>query len=221
MMENGHLKGHVLPRRGSSNKPFCIHDQFTTNAFYRATSDQKHYSLSNHPARTMQPMLRIARAPGARLMPSFNAVPRRFAHQSYGNVQSGHPQADNQAPRRDVEHPGPEAPATKGTASTSSGSSSSSSSTQQSGTSTSHAGSNRPAIHQPESAAEQDDPEVRKHNEEMRNRAETTTNQLSEDDNKVSSERACHCSDCANMTQVPPSFWKGDVGDPQKSNDQN
>jgi len=76
---------------------------------------------------------------------------------------------DQKNPKADMEHPGPEAPAKKGT-----DTSSSSPSKSQSGTSsetTSHGGS--PAISRPESAAEKDNPDVRKHNEEM------------EEDNKV------------------------------------
>jgi hypothetical protein len=129
----------------------------------------------------------LTRLPRARIVPAFFPVSRRWATQSYGNEQSGHPGSDA-APRRDVEHPGPSAPDTSGGKSNSS--SSGQSSGQPSSTSMSHSGASsdkgRPAIHQPESAAEADDPEVKKHNEEMRNRAEVSANQLSEDDNKVS-----------------------------------
>jgi len=86
-------------------------------------------------------------------------------------------------PKSHHEHPGPEAPAQKGTTS-----SSSSSSRQKSDDPS-------PALHRPKSAAEKDDPEVRKHNEEMEQRSERTTNQLSEEDNKVDKK-----------------FWSGDVG---------
>ncbi|KIX99867.1 uncharacterized protein Z520_04503 [Fonsecaea multimorphosa CBS 102226] len=75
---------------------------------------------------------------------------------------------DQNNPKANMEHPGPEAPAT-GKGGSSSGSSSSS----------------QPKIHSPKSAAEKEDPEVRKHNEELEQRHERTVNQLSEDDNKV------------------------------------
>lgn len=103
---------------------------------------------------------------------------------------------DQKNPKADMEHPGPEAPAKKGT-----DTSSSSSSKSQSGTSsetTSQGGS--PAIHRPKSAAEEEDPEVKKHNEEMEGRHERSVNQLGEQDNKVNKN-----------------FWKGDVG-PKKGN---
>lgn len=82
-------------------------------------------------------------------------------------------------PKAHLEHPGPEAPAKKGTATSSSPQSqldTSSDSTSQGA---------KPAIHRPKSAAEKDDPEVRKHNEEMERRHERSVNQLSEKDNKV------------------------------------
>ncbi|KIW84174.1 hypothetical protein Z517_03423 [Fonsecaea pedrosoi CBS 271.37] len=120
----------------------------------------------------MQPVLRMAARPvrAPRRLPalSYPAHPRRFAHQSYGNEQSGMQQGTNQEnPKSDMEHPGPEAPATgKG------------------GSSSSSQGAS-PKIHSPKSAAEDNDPEVRKHNEELEQRHERTVNQLSEDDNKV------------------------------------
>lgn len=90
---------------------------------------------------------------------------------------------DEKNPKVGLEHPGPEAPAKKGTASSSS---SSSSQTQKSSSSSSDSSNGaKPAIHRPESAAEKDDPEVRKHNEEMEQRHERSVNQLSEKDNKV------------------------------------
>ena len=87
--------------------------------------------------------------------------------------------SDEKNPMAHLEHPGPEAPAKKGTASASS------SQTQSDHTSntTSHSGS--PKIHRPKSAAEATDPEVRKHNEEMEKRSDRSVNQLSEEDNKV------------------------------------
>ncbi|EXJ87820.1 hypothetical protein A1O1_04747 [Capronia coronata CBS 617.96] len=85
-------------------------------------------------------------------------------------------------PMSHLEHPGPESPASKGTATSSSSSSSESQSDKTSDT-TSQGGS--PAIHRPKSSAEKDDPEVRKHNEEMEQRSDRTPNQLSEEDNKV------------------------------------
>lgn len=142
----------------------------------------------------MQPVLRLAaRAPRASrrsLTFRYAAQPRRLASQSYGNEQSGMEQGtDQKNPKADMEHPGPEAPAKKGT-----DTSSSSPSKSQSGTSsetTSHGGS--PAISRPESAAEKDNPDVRKHNEEMEQRHERSVNQLSEEDNKVDKN-----------------FWKGE-----------
>jgi len=87
-------------------------------------------------------------------------------------------------PKSDMEHPGPEAPADKGT-----NKPQSSSSSDESG----HKA--QPAIHRPKSAAEKEDPDVKKHNEEMEQRHERSVNQLSEKDNKVDKQ-----------------FWKGDVG---------
>ncbi|KAK5315454.1 hypothetical protein LTR93_009709 [Exophiala xenobiotica] len=154
----------------------------------------------------MQPILRLAsRAPRAsRRVPllSSSIQPRRLAHGSYGNEQSGMQQGQDQKnPKADLEHPGPEAPAKKGTASSSNSSQAQSSGKSES---TSHGGS--PAISRPESAAEKDDPEVRKHNEEMEQRYERSSNQLSEKDNKVDK-----------------SFWSGDVGEKSagKKTDQN
>lgn len=89
-------------------------------------------------------------------------------------------------PKSHLEHPGPEAPASKGTDKKSS----SSSGDQE----TSHSGSAGPKIHRPESAAEKTDPEVRKHNEEMEKRSDRSVNQLSEEDNKVDKN-----------------FWKGEL----------
>jgi len=108
---------------------------------------------------------------------------------------------DQPNPKANLEHPGPEAPAKKGTAS-----SSNSSQTQSSGSSETTSKGGSPAIHRPDSAAEKDDPEVRKHNEEMEQRHERSVNQLSEEDNKVDK-----------------SFWSGDVGPKNagKKTDQN
>ncbi|KAK4944269.1 hypothetical protein LTR10_016382 [Elasticomyces elasticus] len=161
----------------------------------------------------MQPILRLAaRAPRApRRLPilSYTAQPRRFAHQDYGSEQSGMEQGkDEKNPKVGLEHPGPEAPAKKGSSSSSSSASSSSSSqTQQSSSSSSdETHGAKPAIHRPKSAAEHDDPEVKKHNEDMENRHERSVNQLSEKDNKVDKN-----------------FWSGDVGqkDAGKKSDQN
>jgi hypothetical protein len=117
----------------------------------------------------------------------------RLAHQSYGNEQSGMEQGTNlKNPKSHLEHPGPEAPATKGSIDKKSSSSSSSSSEQSSGNQDSTSNGARPAIHRPKSAAEKTDPEVRKHNEEMEQRSDRSVNQLSEEDNKVNKN-----------------FWKG------------
>ncbi|OAP59364.1 hypothetical protein AYL99_06662 [Fonsecaea erecta] len=120
----------------------------------------------------MQPILRVAarpvRASHRFSVLSYPAQPRRFAHQSYGNEQSGMQQGTEQDnPKANMEHPGPEAPETGKSGSTS----------------TSQGGS--PKIQTPKSAAEDSDPDVRKHNEEFAQRHERTVNQLSEDDNKV------------------------------------
>jgi len=148
----------------------------------------------------MLPFLRAASRPvrAVHYIPvlSYSVQPRRLAHQSYGNVQSGMEQGTNEKnPKAGMEHPGPEAPSVTKSGNqdaSKSGSQSSSQSGSQSET-TSHGGS--PAIHRPKSAAEKDDPEVRKHNEELENRYERTANQLSEKDNKVDKK-----------------FWQGDVG---------
>ena len=92
---------------------------------------------------------------------------------------------DEPNPRADLEHPGPEAPANKGTASSSSSSSQSQSQSDgaKENTETSHGGS--PAIHRPKSEAGPEDPDVKKHNEEMEQRSDRSVNQLGEKDNKV------------------------------------
>lgn len=136
----------------------------------------------------------------------------RLAHQSYGNEQSGMEQGTHlKNPKSDLEHPGPEAPANKGSISKEETSSSSSPSSSSDSPSSSSSPSNssdsgektsqgaRPAIHSPKSAAEENDPEVKKHNEEMAQRSDRSVNQLSEDDNKVN-----------------PNFWKGTFGSPDR-----
>jgi len=116
----------------------------------------------------------------------------RLAHQSYGNEQSGMEQGTNlKNPKSHLEHPGPEAPASKGSDKKSSSSSSTQSSDDQE--KSDQGGSPGPAIHRPKSAAEKTDPEVRKHNEEMEKRSDRSVNQLSEEDNKVDKN-----------------FWKGE-----------
>ncbi|KEF60367.1 uncharacterized protein A1O9_01927, partial [Exophiala aquamarina CBS 119918] len=118
----------------------------------------------------------------------------RLAHQSYGNEQSGMEQGTNlKNPKSHLEHPGPEAPASKGTDKKSSSSTSASSAQSSENQETSGDGGS-PAIHRPKSAAEDTDPEVRKHNEEMEKRSDRSVNQLSEDDNKVDKN-----------------FWKGEL----------
>lgn len=130
----------------------------------------------------MQAALRnVSRVSRVRPLQSVAYTPRRFAHQSYGDDQSGHPQSKDSNPRRDLEHPGPDSPASKGSSSSPSGSSSSSNLSQ----TEAQSDQGSPAIHQPKSAAEDEDPEVRKHNEEMAQRHEKSVNQLSEKDNKV------------------------------------
>ncbi len=133
----------------------------------------------------MLPTLRTALRPVriTRHVPilSYPAQTKRLAS-DYGGKQSGMAEGVNQEnPKADLEHPGPESPAaSKG------GNQTSSQGSGQNGggdDSTSHGGS--PAIHRPKSASEKDDPEVRKHNEAMENRHEKSENQLSEKDNKV------------------------------------
>lgn len=119
----------------------------------------------------MTSLLRISfRAPRAHLFTySTRLAPRRFASTDYGSKQSGHEQGINEDnPKKHLEHPGPEPPATKGQ-----------------GQSSESKGGASPAIHQPSSGAEEQDLEVKKHNEEMKNRADKSANQLSEEDNKV------------------------------------
>lgn len=133
----------------------------------------------------MNPILRAtSRAPRASLFTRnayISTQPRRYAHQSYGNDQSGMEKSDEASQKaREMEHPGPESPASKG----STASSSSSSQSQPSSSSGSSTDS-KPAIHHPKSAAEKEDPEVREHNEDMRKRHDASANQLAEKDNKV------------------------------------
>ena len=99
------------------------------------------------------------RAPRAHLFlrPARQSLAASYA--GYGNAQSGHENAHDEAnPREDLEHPGPKAPAEKGT----------NSSSEQQSSSGSSSGGNQPKIHHPESQAEKDNPEVREHNEDMR-----------------------------------------------------
>lgn len=92
------------------------------------------------------------------LRPARRSLAASYA--TYGNSQSGHEKAahDEVNPREDLEHPGPKAPADKGT----------NSSSEQQSSMDSSSGKSEPKIHHPESQAEKDDPEVRKHNEDMR-----------------------------------------------------
>lgn len=149
----------------------------------------------------------FVRAPRTRVLSLISAQPRRFAHSSYGNEQSGHEQGTHtKNPKQSHEHPGPPAPdvgQSKGQSQSqgqvdsqkSSKSESSSSSSPSSSASSSGA---KPTIQTPKSAAEDQDPEVKKHNEEMAQRADKSVNQLSEDDNKVDKK-----------------FWKGKLISPQ------
>lgn len=128
--------------------------------------------------------LLASRAPRAHLFLRPTTQTLRFAHQSYGNEQSGHEQdQDAKNPKGHLEHPGPEAPATKESKGSSSSDQPSSSGETKDGD---------PKIYHPPTAAEKDDPEVRAHNEDMRNRHEQSVNQLAEGDNKVD-----------------PKYWKG------------
>jgi hypothetical protein len=136
---------------------------------------------------TIRAALRPAQASLLLRSSQIAATPRRWAHQSYGNEQSGQAQGtDQKNPKSHLEHPGPESPAAAksgGGSSQSSQSTTGSNSDDGSAPTTSHGGS--PKIHQPKSAAEEHDPEVKKHNEELAQRYEKTANQLSEGDNKV------------------------------------
>lgn len=125
----------------------------------------------------MAPLSRVfLRAPASRLTrSSFATVPRRFASTDYGSKQSGMEQGINENnPKRHLEHPGPESPATKA------GNGPAPNSGDKDGAS--------PKINQPKSASEDQNEEVRKHNEEMRNRHEVSANQLGEEDNKVNKQ---------------------------------
>lgn len=137
----------------------------------------------------MSSLLRtFVRVPRARFIPSVYSQPRRFAHSSYGNEQSGQEQGLHETnPKVDLEHPGPKTPAQEGQGKEQGSSSGSDSSPSQSESSSSDKSSSgaSPTIQTPKSAAEDTDPEVKKHNEEMEQRADRSANQLSEDDNKV------------------------------------
>lgn len=74
-------------------------------------------------------------------------------------------------PKKHLEHPGPESPATKA------GNGPAANSGPKDGA--------EPKISQPKSAAEDQSEDVRQHNKEMEQRSEKTANQLSEEDNKV------------------------------------
>ena len=110
---------------------------------------------------------------------------------------SGYPKSDQVNPKADLEHPGPESPASKeGSASTSpkdespshsSSSSSSASATTEEGTSkshqeTSHGG--RPAISKPGPPPKSANEGVKKHNEELASGHDRPVNQ-NDGDNKV------------------------------------
>src|ERR1700678_3455472 len=68
----------------------------------------------------------LARASRRNIIPSISYQPARFVSSTYNNSQSGHAKSDAPSPQVDKEHPGPEAPADKGTAKFSSSESSSS-----------------------------------------------------------------------------------------------
>jgi hypothetical protein len=124
----------------------------------------------------MQSVLRSARLPTRtlRATPFASSTSRRYATESYGSSQSGQEEVnkDTPNPTADQEHPGPKAPADKGTA--------------QSGQSQgSGSRSRKPAIHQPGPPPENKDAEVEAHNKDMEKRSDRTANQLYEEDNKV------------------------------------
>jgi hypothetical protein len=124
----------------------------------------------------MQSILRSARLPARTLRPTrlVSSAPQRYASESYGGSQAGE-QAVNKDipnPKADQEHPGPKAPAEKGTAQ--SGQPQSSASTK-----------GKPVIHSPLPPSEDKDAEVEAHNKDMERRNDRTVNQLHEEDNKV------------------------------------
>lgn len=146
----------------------------------------------------MRPLLLLRRSPPRLARPSscitnptrIPGIVRPYAQQSYGGDEmSGHPKSDQANPKADLEHPGPESPASKGTISSSRkdepSSSSSSSSKPEQGTSKSSQGTSSrggsPAIHNPGPAPETADEGVRKHNDEVAKRHDRPVNQIDSD----------------------------------------
>lgn len=140
------------------------------------------------PSINMHSLSRSARLPAriVRSVPRVSSTPRRYASESYGGSQSGQQETnkDMPNPKADLEHPGPKAPADKGT-------------TQSGQPQGSSSQSGRPAIHQPGPAPENKSAEVEAHNREMEQRNDRTANQLYEEDNKVDKH-----------------FWKGAESSP-------
>lgn len=113
-----------------------------------------------------------------------HAPRRRYAQESYGGYeQSGHPKSSAPNPKSHVEHPGPEAPASKGNKSSKTASSSSDTSSEEGKSSdypeTSKGG--KPAIHNPGAAPEKANEEVREHNEEVEKRHDKAANKIDKD----------------------------------------
>jgi hypothetical protein len=150
------------------------------------------------PSVIMHSLSRAVRLPARILcpVPLVSSTPRRYASESYGNSQSGQQEVnkDTPNPKTDLEHPGPKAPADKGTAQ--------SKQPQGSGSQ-----SGKPAIHQPGPAPENKNAEVEAHNKEMEQRSDRTANQLSEEDNKVDKNFWKGAKSSPMLAHVPPSCF--------------
>ena len=116
----------------------------------------------------MQSILRSTRLPAHTLRSTrlISSAPQRYASEQAVNKDKPNPKADQ-------EHPGPKAPADKGTAQSAQPQSSGSSSGA------------KPVIHSPGPPPEGRDAEVKAHNKAMEKRSDRTVNQLHEEDIKV------------------------------------
>ena len=123
----------------------------------------------------MHSILRSTRLPAYTLRPTrlISSASQRYASESYGGSQSGKQAVNKDTPKADQGHPGPKAPADKGTAQSAQPQSSGSSSGV------------KPVIHSPGPPPEGRDAEVKAHNKDMEKRSDRTVNQLYEEDNKV------------------------------------
>ena len=132
---------------------------------------------------------------------------RPYATESYGSEsQSGHPKSDAPNPKEDAEHPGPKAPADKGTAKgEASGSSQPSKADQGSpsgGSDSASTGSkngSKPTLVNPDKAwtSQEQNADVKKHNEEMDKRSDKAVNRLDVKGQVMDDEN------------VEKGFWKG------------